>query len=67
MRIRSDKAEQLKSSLSELFGKLIFIERAGRPKNELAFITPNMVEEQIDENLTILSRSAEIASKVRIL
>ncbi len=67
VRIRADKADQLKSALSEMFGKLIFIERAGRPKNELAFITPNMMEEQIDENLTILSHTGDILSKIRIL
>lgn len=66
VRIKADDAEALKSSLSEMFGKLMYIERANRPDNEIAFITPNMKEADIDANLTILSHSAEIASKIRV-
>lgn len=66
VRIKADDAEALKSSISEMFGKLMYIERANRPENEIAFITPNMKEADIDTNLTILSHSAEIASKIRI-
>lgn len=66
VRIKADDAQMLKSSISEMFGKLMYIERAGRPDNEIAFITPNMKERDIDSNLTILSHSAEIASKIRI-
>lgn len=66
VRIKAEDAEALKSSVSEMFGKLMYIERANRPDNEIAFITPNMTEADIDANLTILSHSAEIASKIRI-
>ncbi len=66
VRIKADNAEELKASISEMFGKLMYIERDGRPDDELAFITPNMVEEDIDANLTILSHSCEIASKIRL-
>ncbi|MBR1422562.1 MAG: homoserine dehydrogenase [Ruminococcus sp.] len=66
VRIKADDAENLKSAISEMFGKLMYIERAGRPENELAFITPVMKEADIDSNLTILSHSAEIASKIRM-
>ncbi|WP_294409413.1 homoserine dehydrogenase [uncultured Ruminococcus sp.] len=66
VRIKADDAEALKSSISEMFGKLMYIERANRPDSELAFITPNMKEADIDANLAILSHSAEIASKIRI-
>lgn len=66
VRIKAENAEELKASISEMFGKLMYIERTGRPDDELAFITPNMVEEDIDANLTILSHSCEIASKIRL-
>ncbi|MBQ2580600.1 MAG: homoserine dehydrogenase, partial [Ruminococcus sp.] len=66
VRLQADNAESLKGSLSEMFGKLMYIERQGRPDNELAFITPNMKEADIDNNLEILSRTAEIKSKIRI-
>ncbi|MBQ1538419.1 MAG: homoserine dehydrogenase [Ruminococcus sp.] len=67
VRIQADNADQLKPAISEMFGKLTYIERAGRPDNELAFITPTMVENVIDEKLAELSHSAEIKSKIRLL
>ncbi len=66
VRIQADNAEALKGSLSEMFGKLMYIERSGRPDNEIAFITPTMKESDIDDNLTILSHTADIKSKIRI-
>ncbi|MBP3270881.1 MAG: homoserine dehydrogenase [Ruminococcus sp.] len=67
VRIQADNADELKASISDLFGKLTYIERANRPGNELAFITPTMVEKEIDEKLAELSHSAEIKSKIRLL
>ena len=66
VRIQADNAEALKGSLSEMFGKLMYIERSNRPDNELAFITPNMKEADVDDNLAILSHTAKILSKIRI-
>ena len=66
VRLKGDDVQALKPSISEMFGKLMYIERANRPDDELAFITPNMVESDIDANLAILSHSAEIASKIRM-
>ncbi len=66
VRLKGKDVQTLKPSISEMFGKLMYIERANRPDDELAFITPNMVESDIDANLTILSHSAEIASKIRM-
>lgn len=66
VRIKAENAESLKPSISEMFGKLMYIERANRPDDEIAFITPSMKEADIDANLAILSHSAEIASKIRM-
>ena len=67
VRIQADNVDELKPAISELFGKLTYIERKGRPDNELAFITPTMVESVIDEKLEQLSHSADIKSKIRLL
>lgn len=67
IRAKSRDIDNQKSHLSELFGKLIFIERNGRPEDEIAFITQSMVESKIDENLNILSKSMSIESKIRLL
>ena len=66
VRIKAENAESLKTNISELFGKLMYIERANRPDNEIAFITPTMKESEIDEKLAKLSETAEIASKIRM-
>ena len=67
VRIRTEGADELKSSVSALFGQAIFIERSGRPDTELAFITSPMIESELDEKLAILSEKAEISSKIRLL
>ena len=67
VRIKADDADQLKPMISELFGKVMYIERSSRPSDELAFITPNMIESDIDSALAQLSEKAEIASKIRLL
>ena len=67
IRIKCDDADNFKRSLSNVFGQVIFIERENRPDNELAFITQIMTEKDIDTELTILSHSAEIISKIRIM
>lgn len=67
IRAKARDIDNQKSHLSELFGKLIFIERNGRPDDEIAFITQSMVESKIDENLNILSKSMSIESKIRLL
>ena len=67
IRAKVEDADILKSKLSELFGKLIFIERNGRPSDEIAFITPTLVEMEIDEKLEILSKTMSVESKIRLL
>ena len=67
VRINAANADELKPAISELFGKLTYIERAGRPDDELAFITPTMTESVIDEKLAELSHSAKIMSKIRLM
>ena len=67
VRIKAKNAEELKPVISELFEKVMYLERNGRPDDELAFITPVMVEGVIDDALAKLSESAEIASKIRLL
>lgn len=67
VRIKAADAESLKPAVSELFGKVMYLERNGRPDDELAFITPRMVEGDIDANLEQLSASASIESKIRLL
>lgn len=66
IRISVEDADNFKSSLSNIFGSVIFINNDNRPENEIAFITPIMKESDIDEQLIILSHSAQIESKIRL-
>ncbi len=67
IRLKAENADELKPYLSELFGKLIHIERKGRPDDEIAFITPSYIEYDLDSKLEELSRYAIIKSKIRLL
>lgn len=67
VRAKGADADSLKSKLSQTFGKVIFIERNGRSDDEIAFITPSMVESEIDEKLGSLSDSMTVESKIRLL
>lgn len=67
IRVKAPDAESLKPAVTELFGKVVYLERNGRPDDELAFITPKMPEQETDEHLAVLSQNAEIASKIRLM
>lgn len=67
IRAKADDCDSQKGYLSELFGKLIFIERNGRTQDEIAFITHVMRESEIDEKLAVLSESMTVESKIRLL
>ena len=66
-RIRAVNADRLKELITGLFGYVDFIPRKHRSENELAFITPMMIESEIDERLAEISKSAEPKKKIRLL
>ena len=66
-RIRAVNADRLKELITGLFGYVDFIPRKHRSENELAFITPMMIESEIDERLAEISKSAELKKKIRLL
>ena len=67
VRIKADEAESMKPEISEKFGRVLYLERNGRPDDELAFITPNMRELEIDAVLTEIGKHAEVESKIRLM
>lgn len=67
VRIKAAEAESMKPEISEKFGRVLYLERNGRPDDELAFITPNMRELEIDAVLTEIGKHAEVKSKIRLM
>ena len=67
VRIAAENADGLKNEITKLFGFVDFIPRKHRTERELAFITPEFVESEIDEKLKKLAESAEIKKKIRLL
>lgn len=67
VRIHCENADTLKEFITGLFGYVDFIPRKYRADNELAFITPLMVESQIDERLEKIREKAVIKKKIRLL
>ncbi len=66
-RVCARDVDSLKASITGMFGYVDFIPRKHRSKDELAFITPVMVESEIDKRLKLLSQSAELKKKIRLL
>lgn len=67
VRISAENVDSLKATITGMFGCVDFIPRKHRSKNELAFITPVMQESEIDRRLGILSQSAQLKRKIRLL
>ena len=66
VRIKAESAELLKPFIDELIGEAVYLDRSGRPANELAFITPAYTESVLDEKLAELSEKASVESKIRM-
>lgn len=66
-RISCENVDSLKELITGLFGYVDFIPRKHRSDNELAFITPAMVEEEIDKKLAAIAEKAELKKKIRLL
>ncbi len=67
IRTENQDADVLKSEITNLFGYVDFIPRKQRSQHELAFITPTMVESEIDERLKKLTESCKLMKKIRLL
>lgn len=66
-RIKAENVDTLKEMITGLFGYVDFIPRKRRSDGELAFITPIMVESEIDKRLKLISETAELKKKIRLL
>ena len=66
-RISCENVDSLKELITGLFGYVDFIPRKHRSDNELAFITPMMVESEIDKRLAAIAEKAELKKKIRLL
>ena len=67
VRISAPEADSLKGLITTLFGYVDFIPRKQRTSSELAFITPEIEEYQIDRKLQLLSEHADVMRKIRLL
>ncbi len=67
VRTENQDADALKSEITNLFGYVDFIPRKQRSQHELAFITPVMVESEIDTRLKKLTESCKLMKKIRLL
>ena len=60
-------ADELKNYITSLFGYVDFIPRKLRSNDELAFITPDIIETGIDKSLALLAEKATVKKKIRLL
>ena len=64
--ICENKAETLKQAES-LWGKLKLLHRDGEADNEVAFITESINEDKFEKDCDLISKTAEIKGKIRVL
>ena len=64
--ICENKSESLKLA-EKMWGKLTLLHRNGEDDNELAFVTESINEEKFESNCALISESAEIKGKIRVL
>lgn len=67
VRTENQDADALKGEITNLFGYVDFIPRKQRSQHELAFITPVMVESEIDIKLKKLTEDCKLMKKIRLL
>lgn len=56
-----------KSDIESIFGEVNYLTRKGAPADELAFTTSAMSEKECAEKLEILSKTADVSGRIRIL
>ena len=64
--ICENKSEAVKQAES-LFGKLKLLHRDGEADNEVAFVTASINEDKFEKDCELISESAEIKGKIRVL
>ena len=64
--ICENKSETLKQA-EKMWGKLRLLHRSDEADNELAFVTESINEEKFEKDCTLISGSAEIKGKIRVL
>ena len=64
--ICENKSETLKQ-VEKMWGKLTLLHRNGEAENELAFVTESINEEKLEKDCALISESAEIKGKIRVL
>lgn len=68
IRVTSDTMLQTKKKVAELFGEVFFLSKKIESDNEIAFITPVMIEREIDDCISKLEfDGANVIGKIRVL
>lgn len=68
VRIFSKSRNNATTEISNLFGDVEYLERDSKDNNELAFITPKMKENELDEKLAALKeKGVDILGQIRLL
>lgn len=68
IRVTSDNIKKTQDKINEEFGFVKFLSKPKKVDNELAFITPEMVEKTIDSKINALElNGANVIGKIRVL
>ena len=68
IRVTSDNIKKTQDKINDEFGFVKFLTKSKKADNELAFITPEMVEKAIDSKINAIELDgANVIGKIRVL
>ena len=65
--IRANLLDHAQSTVNDVMGGVEFLSRPGQPEDEIAFVTGQMTERELDSKLEVLGNLIRVKSMIRVL
>lgn len=65
--IRASLLDHAQSTVNDVMGGVEFLSRSGQPEDEIAFVTGQMTERELDSKLEVLGNLIKVKSMIRVL
>lgn len=65
--IRASLLDHAQTAVSDVMGGVTFLSRPGQPEDEIAFVTGQMTEKELESKLEVLGNLIKVQSMIRVL
>lgn len=65
--IRASLLDHAQTTVSDVMGGVTFLSRPGQPEDEIAFVTGQMTEKELESKLEVLGNLIKVQSMIRVL